>query len=985
MIGDRNNTLGEPNPTSFILHSQDDGVVSCSVGLTNRSGGGPLNENVQNSTDNAYIINTRQSLGGINLAVNNSVRLQMDNGNGNQSRFIMRENDEFRRMILTSGTREMVMQDNENRTFLRQKSTTNISNNEIKLLEGGGKLSISGDPNTQGGILTVGGDLHLVGRTNASYPTNDYPQKRQYITFQDIADTDSARIYSEGSINNGTLVLALQDDVDNTESFVIRGEKNTTNVNEAYDIARFFSKDRIHLHPGGDGRVSINNNAPSEALDVSGNIKGDNVYVDGHPNDDEYDTTEIKITGKGKARLILDGDNASDNQRGSHIEINQRQGNTQLLMGTIQENDVLADGEPKDILSSNLPTLNTVSNSCVIEARNKIGPGFMADLQIITSGLLRATFDKLNSKNVFKLIDRTLNIGHETDENKGEYLITSSIGNRNIIRALLKNSVADERLILLQSGGRIGVGKASGINRTLDINGDFATNQVDIYNAGTGNNESRIDFKMSNKILRHIYRASDDNYIIFDGPNERAVTRYVLPTGTANDSRLRLLESGGRVGINLTTSQTIDEALHVNGNILSSQNVQCDTLGVGIAPNQTKLHIGGNTTLGASLRLQNTGTGGGQGFIAATNNTWNIGGSRVVIGYGGVASANADITIDSNRNVGIGTTNPTEKLDVNGVVKCTNLNAEYTTTSSAFTSNEIESRLNMFCSPNPLTPNVPGQTRFFMRRDDVSNSFHYFGLFDAVHNHTLHRYRISSSGNNLRYSIFPNTAGRVGIGISNENVSFQLHLSTDSGAKPSTNTWTVPSDKRIKEDIVIADYDRCYEIVDNLDLKYYKWTNEFIEATQCKDIRQLGWIADEVQEVFPKAVTINEGTTYGVDNLKCFNADSIYKVMYGCVKKLQEKVKHLEDEVEELKNVITTSQTNKVVVDITASPDEKSYKSVDIDFNKIKSVKILSKSDNKIFMNCSDINITRAVLGKTIINYYNSTDKTKHYSITFKI
>jgi hypothetical protein len=107
--------------------------------------------------------------------------------------------------------------------------------------------------------------------------------------------------------------------------------------------------------------------------------------------------------------------------------------------------------------------------------------------------------------------------------------------------------------------------------------------------------------------------------------------------------------------------------------------------------------------------------------------------------------------------------------------------------------------------------------------------------------------------------------------------------------------------------------------------------------------------------------------------------------MYGCVKKLIKENEKLKEEVEELKNVITTSQSNKVDVDITASPDEKSYKSVDIDFNKIKSIKILSKSDNKIFMNCSDINITRAVLGKTIINYYNSTDKTKHYSITFKI
>jgi hypothetical protein len=143
------------------------------------------------------------------------------------------------------------------------------------------------------------------------------------------------------------------------------------------------------------------------------------------------------------------------------------------------------------------------------------------------------------------------------------------------------------------------------------------------------------------------------------------------------------------------------------------------------------------------------------------------------------------------------------------------------------------------------------------------------------------RMRITSSGN-------------IGIGCI---PSYQLQLSTDSAAKPSTNTWTVPSDERLKKDIILADLDRCYEIVRDLPLKRFTWRDDVYTAEQVPDRSKLGWIAQDVEKVFPKAITITEHKISDDEIIKdCrgLNADQLYAVLWGAVQKLQLKVAALE-------------------------------------------------------------------------------------------
>ena len=122
----------------------------------------------------------------------------------------------------------------------------------------------------------------------------------------------------------------------------------------------------------------------------------------------------------------------------------------------------------------------------------------------------------------------------------------------------------------------------------------------------------------------------------------------------------------------------------------------------------------------------------------------------------------------------------------------------------------------------------------------------------------------------------------------------------------ASTTWGISSDIRLKEDIKIADYNKCYQVMDKLDLKYYKWRDNI----DILDRHKLGWIAQDIEQVFPKAInTIPK--MYGLTDVKTINADQIYACMYGTIKQLmienqnaKQEIKMLKDEIDKIKSFI---------------------------------------------------------------------------------
>ena len=84
-------------------------------------------------------------------------------------------------------------------------------------------------------------------------------------------------------------------------------------------------------------------------------------------------------------------------------------------------------------------------------------------------------------------------------------------------------------------------------------------------------------------------------------------------------------------------------------------------------------------------------------------------------------------------------------------------------------------------------------------------------------------------------------------------------------------------------------------------LKYYKWRDDVLEAEA--DRHKLGWIAQEVEEVFPKAV--KEQDLNGLTDCKTLDKDQIYASLYGAVQKLMQVVENQEVRIKELESLLT--------------------------------------------------------------------------------
>ncbi|MFU8844739.1 MAG: hypothetical protein ACNA7V_13130 [Bacteroidales bacterium] len=91
-------------------------------------------------------------------------------------------------------------------------------------------------------------------------------------------------------------------------------------------------------------------------------------------------------------------------------------------------------------------------------------------------------------------------------------------------------------------------------------------------------------------------------------------------------------------------------------------------LGLGTSsPSNARLQVEGPGTYDGFIRIINTGEFGASFFMGSTNSTWGSGGSnqnKFFMGHGVPSSANADLVIAFNGNVGIGTTSPAHKVHI---------------------------------------------------------------------------------------------------------------------------------------------------------------------------------------------------------------------------------------------------------------------------------------------------------------------------------
>ena len=184
----------------------------------------------------------------------------------------------------------------------------------------------------------------------------------------------------------------------------------------------------------------------------------------------------------------------------------------------------------------------------------------------------------------------------------------------------------------------------------------------------------------------------------------------------------------------------------------------------------------------------------------------------------------------------------------------------------------------------------------------------------AIRYHTLNPVKTPEGAQWTYSSNNPNVyhLGSVGIGTTSPEYSLDVRgfiYSSSGGYTSSALTkWSVLSDRRIKENIVKASYDKCLENVKNIELYNFNFKDNYVNTN---DRHQLGFIAQEVQQIYPKAVEVSRmimNLEEKIDDLLTLNTTQIDYTLYGSVKCLIQKLENIKIKMEQIKTVynITT-------------------------------------------------------------------------------
>ena len=179
---------------------------------------------------------------------------------------------------------------------------------------------------------------------------------------------------------------------------------------------------------------------------------------------------------------------------------------------------------------------------------------------------------------------------------------------------------------------------------------------------------------------------------------------------------------------------------------------------------------------------------------------------------------------------------------------------------------------------------------YLILKDDTNTS--WIGLTGTNATAGAMRFATSSS-ERMRIT----AAGNVGIGTGAP--SYQLQLGSDSAAKPTTNTWTIASDERIKTNI--QPYTKGLEAILQVEPITYDYNGKGGMAAGPGGISIL---AQALQPVFPECVgsykgKLNEDDEEETDILN-YNGHAMTFALINAVKELSTKLDTLTERVEAL-------------------------------------------------------------------------------------
>lgn len=282
-------------------------------------------------------------------------------------------------------------------------------------------------------------------------------------------------------------------------------------------------------------------------------------------------------------------------------------------------------------------------------------------------------------------------------------------------------------------------------------------------------------------------------------------------------------------------------------------------VGIGTSSPSRLLNISGAGTDGTQLQINGTSDSAGLKLIPTSGDNWEIQANTSSQFFVYNRTDNQyRFLIDGSGNVGIGTTDPQSPLEVTR-------SSTGTVATFGIKGQTINPRLRIDADESnntvTLNPNYSGSTSPAL----------VFKTQEAE------RMRITSGGN---------------VGIGTTSPSYQLQLSTDSAAKPTSALWTIASDSRIKENITpYAKGLKELMLINPINYDY----NGLGGFKKGKG--GVGIIAQEILNILPDSVSsvkgkLNESDKEEIDILN-FNGHELTYVLINAIKEQQAQIEEL--------------------------------------------------------------------------------------------
>jgi len=376
----------------------------------------------------------------------------------------------------------------------------------------------------------------------------------------------------------------------------------------------------------GSGNVGIGTSSPTQKLDISGELT---IHPDGTSADNIYNGS-----------LIVTKPSVS----GQYINL-VRLGQYPWSIGTVYNSSTFAIGQGKITDSDFITPYFSITN---VSGNVGIGTSSPSEkLDIESSDATKTAVDINNTGGGDPKINLQIN---------GTTTFSIGIDNSDADKLKIGTTAPETNTRLtIDASGNVGIGTTTP-TALLTVNGNIympasstEARSLEIGNGRTGNGNSYIDFigdatytDYGLRIIRNNNGANSDANILNRGTGILAITAYdagSIDLKTNNTARLSIT-SEGLVGIGTSSPS---EILDIQSSDANKTAVDINNTGGGDP--KINLQVGGTTTF--SIGIDNSDA------------------DKLKIGTSALET-NTRVTIDATGNVGVGTTTPGAKLDVDG-------------------------------------------------------------------------------------------------------------------------------------------------------------------------------------------------------------------------------------------------------------------------------------------------------------------------------